>query len=82
MKVLKEGKWNVPWSDKFTCSTCEAQLLVEEADVKPYDYHNSGFTFTCPLCGKLNTLSDKDLPQRVREEKNRHRKFSGYDPRD
>lgn len=82
MKVIKEGKWNVPWSAELSCKTCEARLLVEESDVKARDYYNDGFTFTCPLCGKVSVINGSELPLRVQEEKNKRRLHPGRDPRD
>lgn len=68
MKVLKEGKWNVPWTMEVTCTTCEARLLVEEGDVRTHTYHATGFTCTCSICGKTVHLAEKDIALRVREE--------------
>lgn len=78
MKVLKEGKWNVPWSGKAKCPTCEAELLVEEADVKPVDY-GRGFFCSCAICGKAITVEEDDLPLRVKEILNKKRKYSSSD---
>jgi hypothetical protein len=75
MKVLKEGKWNNPWSGTYACPTCEAELLVEERDVKPVDY-STGFTCACVVCGHAIKIPDKDLPLRVREGLERKRKYS------
>lgn len=75
MKVLKEGKWNLPWSGTYNCPTCEAQLLVEETDVKAALYSNSGFSCSCPICHKSISIPDKDLPLRVKEEINRKRPY-------
>ena len=81
MKVVKEGKWNVPWSGEFPCRTCEAVLLVEEADVKPVDDRPNSFSFICEVCGKHNDLPMKDIAQRVREAVEKKRKYrSSYDP--
>jgi len=33
VKIIKEGKWNLPFSMEATCSKCEAVLLIEEGDV-------------------------------------------------
>ena len=81
MKVLKEGKWNIPWSGEYDCPTCEARLLVDEKDVKAVDYGH-GFDCVCPLCGKSVKISDKDLPQRVREALERKRKHQSWSSRD
>ena len=75
MKVLKEGKWNVPWSTEKVCSTCEATLLVEESDVKATDYATT-YHFVCVVCGKVNYIDHKELPLRVCEEKEKKRKYS------
>lgn len=79
MKVIKEGKWNVPWSGESTCSTCDAVLLIEEVDVKPVDY-GSGYFYACCVCGKHNVMNEKMLPLRIKEEKNKTRKYSSGDP--
>lgn len=80
MKVVKEGKWNVPWSGEFPCGTCEAVLLVEEADVKPVD-NSTGFYFVCAVCGKHNAIPVKDIALRVREAVEKKRKYwSSGDP--
>lgn len=67
MKVLKEGKWNIPWTAEVSCSTCEAKLLTEEVDVKPVMYSNSGYCCSCPVCSKSISLEGKLIAQRVRE---------------
>ena len=80
MKVVKEGKWNVPWSKECACKTCEAVLLVDEADVKPVD-NSTGFYFVCPICGKHTSVESRDLPLRVREALEKKRKYwSSGDP--
>lgn len=75
MKVVKEGKWNVPWSDEFPCGTCEAVLLVEEDDVKPVDNASGKYYFVCAVCGKQNDLPSKGIAQRVREAVDKKRKY-------
>jgi hypothetical protein len=75
MKVLKEGKWNIPWSGNATCPTCEAELLVEEADVKP-TYNHMSYFCECAICGKVITLKAGDLPLRVKEAVDKKRKWS------
>lgn len=75
MKILKEGKWNLPWSGTYACPTCEAELLVEEKDVKAPDYA-TGFECACAVCGKRIPLPDKDLPLRIKEALNAKRKYS------
>lgn len=79
MKVMKEGKWNVPWSHEYACSTCEAVLLVEESDVKP-TYNEMKYHFVCCVCGKDTEVPHKDLPLRVKEALDKKRKWSSYDP--
>ncbi len=76
MKVVKEGKWHVPWSGEYACKTCEAVLLVEESDVKPTYDACGRFYFTCAICGKDSDLPGKDLPLRVRETVEKKRKYS------
>jgi hypothetical protein len=68
MKVLKEGKWHVPWTMEVDCGTCEARLLVEEEDLKTRLYCATGFVCKCSICGKDIHLAEKDIALRVREE--------------
>ena len=77
MKILKEGKWNLPWSGPVTCTTCEAELLVEEADVKP-TYNEVSYYCVCEICGKSINLDPKDFPQRLKEAVDMKRKWSSY----
>lgn len=76
MKVVKEGKWNVPWSGEFKCDTCEAMLLVEEHDVKPTYNKNAKYYFVCCVCGKSNDLPANAVAQRVREAVDKKREYS------
>ncbi|HTM68016.1 MAG TPA: hypothetical protein VL426_01850 [Candidatus Binatia bacterium] len=81
MKVVKEGKWNVPWSGEYGCRTCEAVLHLDEADVKPTDNRSNEFYFVCPVCGKTTEVPAKDLPLRVKETLEKKRKYwSSGDP--
>lgn len=81
MKVLKEGKWNVPWTMEVDCRTCEARLLVEEPDVKPVDNESTKYYCVCAICGKHVDLPCKDIALRVRETVDKKRKFwSSGDP--
>lgn len=74
MKVLKEGIWNVLWSGTYICPTCKAELLVEEADLKPQA--NACVTYcTCALCGHSIVIPEKDLPLRVTEALGKKRKW-------
>lgn len=75
MKVIKEGKWNIPWSSQYTCPTCEAVLLVEESDVKP-TYNTMTYWCTCALCGKTIVLPNESIAQRVRETVDKKREWS------
>jgi len=78
MKVLKEGKWNVPWSGKYGCPTCDAELLVEEADVKPV-MDCWKYVADCMLCGKALDIPMNDLPLRVKESVDKKRKWYSSD---
>ena len=78
MKVLKEGKWNLPWSGTFSCPTCEAELLVEESDVKP-TYNAMSYYCECAVCGKEIPLKMKDFPLRLKEAVDKKRKWSSSD---
>ena len=75
MKVLKIGKWNNPWSGTFVCKICDAQLLVEEADLQPQGNDTNSNFYQCPECGKVNYIPSDQLPQRVLEELNKKRKY-------
>jgi hypothetical protein len=76
MKVLKEGKWNVPWTTTAVCKTCEAEALIEEADVKPTFDKDGKFYWVCVVCGKSNDLPSKEIAQRVCEAVAKKRKYS------
>lgn len=78
MKVIKSGKWNNPWSDEFTCTTCGAVLHVEESDLKAHDNDLDANYFICVECGKNNTISKDSLPLRIKEYLNKIRKYSAY----
>jgi hypothetical protein len=75
MKLIKEGKWNVPWTGTISCTTCEAGLLVEEADVKPV-YNEMRYYCVCVVCGKDISLNVKDLPLRLKEAVDKKRKWN------
>lgn len=75
MKVLKEGKWNLPWSGTSSCPTCEAELLVEEEDVKP-TYDEMTYFCVCAICGKSIPLDAKSFPLRLKETVDKKRKWS------
>lgn len=75
MKVLKEGKWNIPWTGEFSCPTCEARLLVEEADVLPVDNEPNRYECVCAICGKRFSLKKDEIAQRVREAVDKKRKY-------
>lgn len=79
MKVLKEGKWHVPWSMEMVCpeSSCDATLLVEEVDLKPVD-NGTGYYSICAVCGHHVPVPAKDLPLRVKEVLDKKRKYSNY----
>ena len=75
MKVIKEGKWNLPWSKEYNCATCEAQLLVEEADVKP-KYNDYGYHFICSICTKSNDIKKSEIPLRLAENVDTKREWA------
>ncbi len=76
MKVLKEGKWNVPWTTEASCPTCEAKLLIEETDVKPVFDEGHKYECLCVICGKSFNLKKDDIAQRVREAADKKRRYS------
>jgi hypothetical protein len=68
MKVVKEGKWDNPWSAELSCGNdnCGATLLVEEGDVIPtYDSRNK-FHFICPICESVTYIPPANLPPRIK----------------
>ena len=75
MKVIKEGKWTVPWQQEMTCTDkqCEAQLLIEEADVIAPD-QSELFKAVCPVCGTSLVLKSSELPRRIKDALNKTRK--------
>ena len=75
MKVLKKGKWNNPWSGKFVCKICDAELLIEEADLVPQGNETDSNYWNCLECGKQNYIKENCLPQRVKEELNKKRRY-------
>lgn len=78
MKVIKEGKWNEPWSTEVDCPTCEARLLVDEGDLKPYD-NSQDFYVHCPLCAKIVPIKARLVSQRVRESAGAGRRYWSSD---
>lgn len=83
MKVLKEGKWHLPWSAELPCATCEAVLLVEEADVKATDYDSSGgYHAVCPICTRAVVVPKNGLPLRMTDALGKKRKYTAYHGRD
>ncbi len=85
MKVVKEGKWNNPWSTEVVCpeADCGATLLVEEKDVvaagEKYD-KCSGYHVTCPVCGKTVPVPSAAVSPRVkRAAENRRPSYHSSD---
>jgi hypothetical protein len=79
MKVLEEGKWKQVWSMEMSCSEkqCGAKLLVEEADVKPFDYSSKNdFYAECAVCGARMSITSLMLPLRMQRDLNKKRKYS------
>ncbi len=71
MKVIKEGKWNNPWSVEVVCPEpdCGATLLVEEKDVVAEGdryYDCKGYYVLCPVCGKKVTVPAASVSPRVK----------------
>lgn len=78
MKVIKEGKWTVPWQQEVVCKDpqCGAHLLAEEADVVAPDYEYSNvFKVVCAICGTDLYLKETELPRRVKDLLNKKRKY-------
>ncbi len=75
MKILKEGKWNVAWTTKINCPTCESELEVEESDVKP-TYDSMEYQCSCAICKKIVKIPTKEIAQRVREAVDTKRQWS------
>lgn len=80
MKVIKEGKWNLVWTTEITCPTCEAVLLVEEADVKT-KLNVTAYECACVVCKKTVAIPTSQISLRVREaaeKKRTHSPSYGY----
>lgn len=75
MKLIKNGKWNDPWSGKYFCSTCDAEILVEEVDLQPQGNETDSNYYICLECKKANYIHKDHLPLRVKEELNKKRKY-------
>ncbi|MDD5252100.1 MAG: hypothetical protein PHT12_05735 [Patescibacteria group bacterium] len=80
MKIVKEGKWNNPWSAEMTCTngSCGAVLMVEESDVKATYGASAKFHFTCSVCGSDSNIPSKDLPPRVMGKVEKTRKYAPF----
>ncbi len=78
MKIVKVGKWHLPWTTEVVCGTCEAILLVEEKDVKPTFDKNDKFYCVCAACGKSIDIPAKEIAMRVREEVGAKRTYRSY----
>jgi hypothetical protein len=75
MKLIKEGKWLIPWSGEFTCRECESIFLVEEKDLEPSGNQTDSNYFQCQSCKTTNYVDIKRLPTRVKKELNNKRKY-------
>ena len=84
MKVLKEGKWNVPWVGGGICPNkeCGAEIEVYECDLRPTFDTRDAFECICCVCGHSIPIGADKLPLRVREELEKKRKYRRYDARD
>ena len=80
MKVLQEGNPN-GWEIEQECTGkgngdggCKARLLVSEDDIyitTHTDYTGDTdyfYTFTCPCCGVMTDIPEKDIVIRVRRK--------------
>lgn len=71
MKVLKEGDWNTKWELKISCTTCQAELLAEESDVRgrwSYNKKATEYWVECPLCKGQITIPVGKLSKRLAEK--------------
>ncbi len=68
MKVLKEGKWNEPWTIEIICSNqaCEATLEVGEQDVNATNQQGSRYECHCCVCGRSIQIPAERIHLRVR----------------
>jgi hypothetical protein len=57
-----------------TCCKCEAVLLIEEADMKAPDYTDH-YGFNCMICGHFNVTTSNAVPERIRNNVNKNRKY-------
>lgn len=79
MKVLKEGKWHLPWSAEAVCKACQATVLVEEGDVEPTFGEFNAFYWRCPACDVCNEISEAAIHPRVKCEVEKRRQYSSSD---
>jgi endogenous inhibitor of DNA gyrase (YacG/DUF329 family) len=71
MKVLKEGIWNMKWEITVNCTTCMAELLAEESDLKSdwnYEKETTRYYVHCPLCRKTVEIPAEKLALRLAEK--------------
>lgn len=65
MKIVKEGKWEHP----FTCTGCKSELVAEANDVQYTNYGDDGSVFyvQCPQCGTRHEFKNgwSTLPPNV-----------------
>ncbi len=78
MKLIEEGNWKIPWSMEVVCveKGCGAKVLIEEKDVKPVDYDAYNYYADCMICERKILISEKDVPQRMKnvlDKKRKHR---------
>ena len=82
MKLLEEGNWKIPWSMEVICieKGCGAKVLIEEKDVKPVDYDDAyRYYAVCMVCERNIYISEKDVPQRMKNVLDKKRKYRDRD---
>jgi hypothetical protein len=68
MKVIREGRWNEPWSVEVICSNvaCQATLELAEHDVLPSSRNGSRYDCRCCVCGFYTQIPADRIHLRIR----------------
>ncbi len=71
MKIIQQGMW----IKNVKCDICEAELLINENDVKihpatqTYNDNETWYYYQCPCCSKDQKLVTSDIPDTVIRKK-------------
>jgi hypothetical protein len=81
MKVLKSGKWELPFNIERVCANlnCGALLSLEENDILAFDdCHDYGWK--CIVCDFTNSIEGEDIPGRITSKLDKKRRWNtAYD---